>query len=797
MKFWAYFDGEVEGPYTVEALVKRGGVGPTTLVCPESSGGDAEQDWQLADYYPELAETFGFHHAGEAELPLLAVPLEPDPPSELPQFAPPLESQDRLRTPDFSEDLISLQHRMEQLGLSPSEDDEAAALDEERRRLAEKTHLRRVISRRTAEVIGTIEAGLDDAGKKIDRQLRRFEHAKLSEPQSDQQDTLPGGIRALGPLFPSWRQNLDSNELLQIAASDTALFSTLQSGRTVVVPDKPVWPERKAPKGRPPVISAPAEPKPASQPEHPRPLHPKAVLHPFARPVPVVPETEEPISQEEPIPHQEVSELMAAQEPVSGTYAEAIPAEASAAEAPVAETAALPEMPVLRPAAEQPEQSEPQPEAVPEEEPAKEELLQEQPVAEEVAAAPSPEEGPAPQEETAPQQEAQPAPASEPTPGAIPPVEKPISTPIRQAMSDFDFPFSPKYLGKAPAGEESALPADDSHGKLPEQLGAQPALTSSHSATTEALVPLTGVVGVPEISTPKSPSQARDAEKEPPSFNLSDTVPLLQQQGNSTLSAASLDPRLAENSKSTLAPGAMLNLSKTTMYGNATEQSEGAVAPQQPLQSSHARPEKPVRSVKTLVMLLLAAVFAVGGAVVFFFLRQDAGVKGASSQPSNTATDTAAEQPVAPGATAQATVPSPAPAPAQEPSAPVRTAGASVQAVEIAKNHDLPMGKGKLSAWLQSSYGASGQQDWSATQLLGDVYVVQYQLLRARLEPIAYQFEVNVKEGRLTKGINNSAIELLGGGTDLPSAGRAKAKPAATRKPVDKRRNTKKKRSES
>ena len=127
MKFWAYFDGEVEGPYTVEALVKRGGVGPTTLVCPESSGGDAEQDWQLADYYPELAETFGFHHAGEAELPLLAVPLEPEPPSELPQFAPPLESQDRLRTPDFSEDLISLQHRMEQLGLSPSEDDEAAA----------------------------------------------------------------------------------------------------------------------------------------------------------------------------------------------------------------------------------------------------------------------------------------------------------------------------------------------------------------------------------------------------------------------------------------------------------------------------------------------------------------------------------------------------------------------------------------------------------------------------------------------------------------------------------------------
>lgn len=790
MKFWAYFDGEVEGPYTVEALAKRGGVGPTTLVCPESSGGDAEQDWQLADYYPELAETFGFHHSGEPELPLLAVPLEPEPPAELPQFAPPLESQDRLRTPDFSEDLISLQHRMEQLGLSPSEDDEAAALDEERRRLAEKTHLRRVINRRTAEVIGTIEAGLDDAGKKIDRQLRRFEYAKLSEPQSDQQDTLPGGIRALGPLFPSWRQNLDSNELLQIAASDTALFSTLQSGRTVVVPDKPVWPERKAPKGRPPVISAPAEPKPAPQPEHLRPLHTKAVPHPFARPVPVVPETEEPVSQEEPIPHQEVSELMAAQEPVSGTYTEAIPAEA-----PAPEAVALPELPVLRPADEHPAQAEPQPEAVPEEEAVKEELLPEQPVAEE--AAPAPEEAAVPQEEPAPQQEAQPAPASEPTPAAIPPVEKPISTPIRQAMSDFDFPFSPKYLGKAPAGEESALPADDSHGKMPEQLGSHPALSSSHSATTEALVPLTGAVGGAEASTPKSPSQALDAEKQPPSFNLSDTVPLLQQQGNSTLSAASLDPRLAENSKSTLAPGAMLNLSKTTMYGNGAAQSEGAVAPQQPLQSVHGRPEKPVRSVKTLVMLLFAAVFAVGGAVVFFFLRQDAGVKGSSSQASDTATDAATEQPVSQDTTAQATVPPPAPPPAQEPAAPVRTAGASVQAVEIAKNHDLGMGKGKLAAWLQSSYGASGQQDWSATQLLGDVYVVQYQLLRARLEPIAYQFEVNVKEGRLTKGINNSAIELLGGGTDLPSAGRAKAKPAATRKPVDKRRNTKKKRSES
>ena len=778
MKFWVYFDGDIEGPYTVEALIKRGGVGPTTLVCPESSAGESEQDWQLADFYPELAAAFGTHAAnGEAS------PQPVSPEQELaashPRPCPPPDSHEPADEQELSEDLIALQHRMEQLGLSFSAEDDTDALEEERRRLVEQSHLRRVIRRRTSEIIGTIETGLDDAGKKIDRQMRRLENIKYSAEHS-QPDSVSGGIRALGPLFPSWRQNLDSNELLQIAASDTALFSTLQSGKTVIVPDKPVWPQRKVPRGAPGVFSAPAEAKPVPQPAPqaaPQP-QPRPVPHTF-KPKPVVPA--QPAPEPESVTHQEVSDLVAERGPISAAYTEPIPVDHTVAEAPVAESAAapvLPEMPALKPKAEEPASSEPQQasaESVPAEQPV---VALEQPVAQD-----EPAPAQAEPEAAAPEAQAEPALVSEPTPIAIPPVEKPASTPIRQAMSDFDFPFSPKYLGKGAAGADAVVPESSSSGSA-----SQPNVPSVASEPAAQFPnPLASIIGTQE-STPQSPSKLTNSTKEPPSFNLSDTVPLMNQPGSSTLSASALDPRLAENSKSTLAPASMLNLSKTTMYGSAPEEGQ-TMAPQQ-AQAAPEPSEKPARSARTLILLVSAAAMAVVGAVVFFFLRQDASVKGSVSQEtaSETATGTSSEQATSSGTTVQAVVPAPA---AQEaPAAPVRTASGSVQAVDIAKNHDLGMGKGKLSAWLQSSYGAAGQEDWSATQLLGDIYVVQYRLLRARQEPIAYQFEVNVKDGKLTKGINNSAIELLGGGADLPSA-RAKAKPAASRKPVDKRRNSK------
>ncbi|HOX23289.1 MAG TPA: hypothetical protein PLL10_07490, partial [Elusimicrobiales bacterium] len=293
---------------------------------------------------------------------------------------------------------------------------------------------------------------------------------------------------------------------------------------------------------------------------------------------------------------------------------------------------------------------------------------------------------------------------------------------------------------------------------------------------------------------PELPSKFTEPGKAPPSFTLSDTVPQLK--SGDSIPPPIMDPRMGEEAKSTMAPTDMLNLSKTTMYPAASEE----VSVEQP--EPKREQEKPVRSVKTLVLLLVAASLAVVAAIVFFFMREDAGVKGAAPKGYNSGMEAGTES-SKPGPS-QAAQPSGSPDSKQpelaqgatattqlQPPEPVRTAAVgSKQAIEIAKSHDLGMGKGKLATWLTSSYGASGQEDWSATQLLGDIYVVQYRLLRPRAEPIVYQFEVNVAQAQLSKGINNAAIELLGGGSELPVAGRRAAKPAASRKPVDKRRRT-------
>ncbi|MCX5783871.1 MAG: hypothetical protein NTW04_05485, partial [Elusimicrobia bacterium] len=89
------------------------------------------------------------------------------------------------------------------------------------------------------------------------------------------------------------------------------------------------------------------------------------------------------------------------------------------------------------------------------------------------------------------------------------------------------------------------------------------------------------------------------------------------------------------------------------------------------------------------------------------------------------------------------------------------------KSIEIAKNFDLGGGRGTVLQWFRNSFiaaaGSASQEEWKSTFLSGDLYIVQYKLLRPRAQPIIYQFEVNVAEGKTTRGINNPAIELLGG----------------------------------
>lgn len=86
------------------------------------------------------------------------------------------------------------------------------------------------------------------------------------------------------------------------------------------------------------------------------------------------------------------------------------------------------------------------------------------------------------------------------------------------------------------------------------------------------------------------------------------------------------------------------------------------------------------------------------------------------------------------------------------------------KAVGIVKDYSLGGGRGTISQWFNNAFASSAsadyQQDWSATLLHNNSYVVEYRFL-SRAEPVVYQFEVDVEKGGITRGINNSAIELL------------------------------------
>ena len=114
------------------------------------------------------------------------------------------------------------------------------------------------------------------------------------------------------------------------------------------------------------------------------------------------------------------------------------------------------------------------------------------------------------------------------------------------------------------------------------------------------------------------------------------------------------------------------------------------------------------------------------------------------------------------------------------------------RALEIVKNYKLSGGRGSVAGWFANSFlsnSASGSNEaWTATILHGDIFVVEYRLLRPKQDPLIYQFEVDVVKGIIVRGINNDATELL----DFSSKATAKAEPARpkVRKAAPKARNS-------
>lgn len=87
------------------------------------------------------------------------------------------------------------------------------------------------------------------------------------------------------------------------------------------------------------------------------------------------------------------------------------------------------------------------------------------------------------------------------------------------------------------------------------------------------------------------------------------------------------------------------------------------------------------------------------------------------------------------------------------------------KSIDIVKNYDLGDGRGKMQSWFSNTFSASNQvkEEWNATFLSGNLFVVQYRVLRYKQEPIVYLFEVDVEKNNIVRGINNNAIDLLSG----------------------------------
>jgi hypothetical protein len=206
------------------------------------------------------------------------------------------------------------------------------------------------------------------------------------------------------------------------------------------------------------------------------------------------------------------------------------------------------------------------------------------------------------------------------------------------------------------------------------------------------------------------------------------------------------------------------------------------------LQKSPVKPVKGRRKMGFILTLLGFACVAVLGLVLFFFSggsfsefsmqslgggkTQDA---SGSDKPGSQPADGEAALSVPEGQQTQA---GSAVKPAFEAASNENTS----KAIETVKAYKLSGGRGTVEVWFANSFlsgSASGSnEEWSATILHGDIFLVQYRLLRPKQEPLSYEFEVDVTKGVIVRGINNNAMELL----ESSAAPAAKLKPAKARK---------------
>lgn len=69
MKYWAYVNNEILGPFEKEKLLELPSFSPALLVCPQTPVGEKTEDWKEASTYPELSALAGGQPAPAAQAP--------------------------------------------------------------------------------------------------------------------------------------------------------------------------------------------------------------------------------------------------------------------------------------------------------------------------------------------------------------------------------------------------------------------------------------------------------------------------------------------------------------------------------------------------------------------------------------------------------------------------------------------------------------------------------------------------------------------------------------------------------
>jgi hypothetical protein len=87
MKYWAYVNNEILGPFEKEKLLELPSFSPSLLVCPQTPVGEKTEDWKEASTYPELSALIASGGASSPK-PAAAPPAAAAPGAPLPGPAP-------------------------------------------------------------------------------------------------------------------------------------------------------------------------------------------------------------------------------------------------------------------------------------------------------------------------------------------------------------------------------------------------------------------------------------------------------------------------------------------------------------------------------------------------------------------------------------------------------------------------------------------------------------------------------------------------------------------------------------